>query len=140
MQNVFERNIYSDQVKLIVDNIISRSGLLPHCTKIVSTHNKMLLAAADHVIVLRSGRIVANGTMGNQDVIDAAREYVGWHEGLGQQQQQQQQQQRQQPGSAVSSAQHHAPLPLSGLLFDYSSTMRLELRETLQKDVYALPA
>jgi ABC-type glutathione transport system ATPase component len=49
------------QVQLIVDNIIRRSGILPSSTKIVCTHNRMLLAAADHVVVLQAGRIVASG-------------------------------------------------------------------------------
>jgi ABC-type bacteriocin/lantibiotic exporter with double-glycine peptidase domain len=53
---------------MIVDNIISRRGILPHCTKIMATHNKTAVAAADHVIVMRSGYIAASGDLSCEKV------------------------------------------------------------------------
>ena len=58
----------SEQVKMIVENIVSRAGILPFCTKIVATHNKALLGAADHVVVMRCGEIVASGPLNNEKV------------------------------------------------------------------------
>ncbi len=58
---------------MIVENIISRDGILPYCTKIVATHNKALLGAADHVIVMHCGEIVASGTLSNEQVVDVFR-------------------------------------------------------------------
>ncbi len=55
---------------MIVENIISRDGVLPFCTKIVATHNKALLGAADHVVVMHCGEIVASGTLNNEKVVD----------------------------------------------------------------------
>jgi hypothetical protein len=60
--------------------------------------------------------------------MEAAKEYVGWDD-----QQQQQQQQKQQQLN-----QHRAPLAVVGNLFDHSSSMQIELRQVLQKDVYEL--
>jgi ABC-type bacteriocin/lantibiotic exporter with double-glycine peptidase domain len=56
-------------VKIIVDNIISHDGILPNCTKIVATHNKTLLSAADHVIVLRGGLVAASGDLSSDKVL-----------------------------------------------------------------------
>jgi hypothetical protein len=67
-------------------------------------------------------------------VIQAAKEYVGWDE-VAPQQQQQQQQHTLDAHSAATSPPYSPPLALTGNLFDHSSTMQIELRENLQKDV-----
>ena len=118
---------------MIVDNIISRDGILPQSTKIVTTHNKVLLAAAEHVVVVRLGSIDASGTMENEKVRMAAKEFVGWDEA--QHHQQQQQQPDATRSTSASMSQHPPPLALSGCLFDQASTMRTEMREHPQKDV-----
>ena len=53
---------------MIVENVVSRGGILPNCTKIVATHNNTLLSAADHVIVLRGGQVAASGDLSSDRV------------------------------------------------------------------------
>ena len=66
----------NEQVKMIVENIVSRSGILPFCTKIVATHNKALLGAADHVVVMRCGEIVASGPLNSDKVAACSAWYI----------------------------------------------------------------
>jgi len=115
-------------VTMIVENIISKRGILPACTKIVTTHNKTLLAAADHVIVMKAGAIVASGALVSEKVMEAAVECVGWDE----------QQQKSGQGQAVAAsaaeaaaaaaaaaARYRPPLQLVGSLFDHASSMQV---------------
>ena len=111
-------------VTMIVENIISKRGILPACTKIVTTHNKTLLAAADHVIVMKAGAIVASGALMSEKVMEAAAECVGWDE----------QQQKSGQGQAVAAsaaeaaaaaARYRPPLQLVGSLFDHASSMQV---------------